>query len=99
MIDITKRDAEKIATKLEATATPGGKHMKVKIYVDGVFETSFGYSHSLRAGNHHIPDHLRISASDTRDLARCGKTQEWYFGQVRARRDPPDQPSDPASST
>ncbi len=91
MIDITRREAEKIATKLKAATTSGSKHMKVKIYVDGILETHFGYSHSLKEGNHHIPRQLRISASDTRDLARCDKTREWYFDQVRERRDPPAQ--------
>ena len=89
MIDITKRDAENIATKLNAETTPGGKHIKVKVYVDGIFETSFGYSHSLKEGNHHIPHQLGIPASATRGLARCDKTQAWYFEQIRSRRDEP----------
>ena len=70
MADITKREAEKIATKLGATPKAGGKHMKVKVYVDDILETIFGFSHSLRKGNRHIPGQLGLSASDTRDLAR-----------------------------
>ena len=44
--------------------------MKVHVYVDGVWEKSFGFSHDARKSNHHIAGNLGISQADTQALAR-----------------------------
>lgn len=84
---ISKREAEKLATKLGCQPRPGGNHMKVHVYVDGVWEKSFGFSHDARKSNHHIAGNLGISQADTQALARCHKPKEWYFSLVRKWRE------------
>lgn len=47
---ISKREAENIATKLGSEPQAGGKHMKVHVYVDGIWEKTFGFSHDKKKG-------------------------------------------------
>lgn len=83
---ISKREARKLATKLDAVPQPGGKHLKVPVIVDGVRATTFGISHDASKPNYHIAGNLGISQRKTQELARCTETKEWYFKQVRAQK-------------
>ena len=88
---ISKRESQMLATKLGSEPEPGGRHMKVKVYVDGLLETVFGFSHDAKKPNPHIARSLRIPLSDTQALARCDKTAEWYFDKVRKDREDQNQ--------
>ena len=83
---ISKREAERLATKLESEPVAGGKHMKVMVYVDGIWEKTFGFSHDANKPNPHISRNLGISPSETQALARCHKSKDWFFDLVRAER-------------
>ena len=80
---ISRKEAEKLAAKLDATPEPGGKHMKVHVYVDGKRVKTFGFSHDAKKPNPHIAGSLGISLRDTQALARCQKSEEWYFEHFR----------------
>ena len=83
---ISKREAQDLATKLGCEPVPGGKHIKVHVYVDGIWEKSFGYSHDSHKPNSHIADNLGISRNEAQQLARCHKSRDWYFDLLRERR-------------
>ena len=83
---ITKREAEALATKLESQPRAGGNHMKVHVYVDGIWEKTFGFSHDAKKTNPHIAKHLGISRTDAQELARCHKSKDWYFDLLRQKR-------------
>ena len=83
---ISKREAEDLAVKLESEPVPGGRHMKVFVYVDGILEKTFGFSHDARKPNPHIANSLGISRTDVQALARCQRSKEWYFNLLREQR-------------
>ena len=62
--------------------------MKVRVYVDGIWEKTFGFSHDANKPNPHIAGSLGISRTQTRELARCQLSRDWYFDLVRERRNP-----------
>ena len=59
---ITKREAQDIATKLDATVN-SGRHLKVAIEFDGKIVRRFGIRHSKKVPNSHIPSALGLSLS------------------------------------
>ena len=80
---ISRTEAEELAKKFQSTPEPGGKHMKVHIRNDdGVVVKTFGFSHSQRKLNPHIPRNLGISKAETLDLAECNKSREWYLDKI-----------------
>ena len=83
---ISQREARNLATKLESVPVPGGRHMKVRVFVDGIWERTFGFSHDAKKPNPHIADNLGISREEARELARCQKSKEWYFNLLREQR-------------
>ena len=62
--------------------------MKVHVYVDGIWEKTFGFSHDKKKANHHIAGSLGISQIETQELARCRRSRDWYFDVVRQQRNP-----------
>ena len=91
---ISKREAQDLATKLECEPVPGGKHVRAKVYVDGIWEKTFGFSHDRSKPNPHIANNLGISQKNTQELARCQKSKDWYFDLLRQQR--PQHAADPA---
>ena len=84
---IPKRDAEAIVTKLEAVprSTRRRRHLRFAVYVDGIHWTTIGFSHGKHNANMNIPGELQIPYKETMQLARCTKSQSWYFERVRAK--------------
>lgn len=80
---ILKRDAEDIATKLQAELSTG-KHINAVVRHEGVPVVTFGIRHS-RGGRHgHVPRALHLSQTQTVALARCGITRVDYFDILSA---------------
>ena len=77
MKKLTKRDAEKIASKLDAEVKPG-RHMKALVSLDGQAVARFGIRHGASSHHGHLPQALSLSASETRDLARCQLSKQDY---------------------
>ena len=86
---ISKREAQDIATKLGCNPVSGGKHIRAKVYVDGIWEKTFGFSHDRHKSNPHIANDLGISRKETQELARCQKSKDWYFDLLRQERQQP----------
>ena len=84
---ISKREAQDLATKLECQPVPGGKHIRAKVYVDGIWEKTFGFSHDKSKSNPHIAKNLGISWTEAQELARCQKSKDWYFDRLRQQRE------------
>ena len=86
MSQITKKEAQGIAKKLEAKTTAGKKHERAEVYVDDQLWASFGYSHGKKNSNIQITSDLGISYTDAVKLARCQLAKDWYFDRVREKR-------------
>ncbi len=84
---ITKPQAEAIVTKLGATSKKSGrrKHLRFAVHVDGILWATIGYSHGKHNSNMNIPRELQIPFKETRQLALCQKSKNWYFETVRKK--------------
>lgn len=78
-MDLSKKDAEQIATKLNADVKHGGKHTKAVIFYNGREVTRDNIRHGSSSKHNYLPTHLRLSAGQTRDLARCRISKADYF--------------------
>ena len=86
MSQITKKEAQGIAKKLEAKRTASRKHERAEVYIDDQLWASFGYSHGKKNSNIQITQDLGISLTEARQLARCQLSRDWYFDRARERR-------------
>lgn len=82
---LLKKEAEKIAKKLDAEIQHKSKHIWALIKLDGVLITTFGIRHDKKAKHGHIPQYLKISEQQTVDMAACHISKEEYFDILKKK--------------
>lgn len=86
MRTLTSREAEQIASKLEAEVKEGRGHARALIRWQGRIVASYGIRRGSRETSHdYIPKQIFLTFRETLDLARCPLTKEGYFEIVRQR--------------
>lgn len=83
----SKRDARKIANKLDADVEKTrSKHEFVKIRYDGKVVASYGISRNSRdKGHDYIPRQLHISNTQAKGLSDCTFSKEDFFDVLREK--------------
>ncbi len=84
---ITKRDAERIAKKLDAQIKNGTGHQRVTVWYQNQVVASYGitYGSNRDSGHGHIPRQLNISTHETKNLATCTLDRDSYFALLRQK--------------
>lgn len=86
MRTLTSREAEQIASKLEAEVKEGRGHARALIRWQGRIVASYGIRRGSRETSHdYIPKQMFLTFRETLDLARCPLTKEGYFEILRQK--------------
>ena len=86
MRTLTSREAQQIASKLEAEIKEGRGHARALIRWQGRIVASYGIRRGSRETSHdYVPKQIFLTFRETLDLARCPLTKEGYFEILRQR--------------
>jgi hypothetical protein len=86
MRTLTSKEAEEIATKLNAEIQEGRGHKRVLIRWQGRVVASYGIRRGSRETSHdYIPRQIFLTFRETLDLARCPLSSSQYFELLRSR--------------
>ena len=84
MKPFTRDDAYDIALKLGARIEKRTNHDWVIVEYGGRVVAQYGIRRASREASHlHIPPQLYISPHNTRKLADCEFSKEWYFSSLQ----------------